>query len=348
MIIKHSKPSIDSSDVEAVDNVLASGNLSQGVKVKEFEKKLVGYIGVKHGVAVSSGTAALHLALISLDVGVGDEVIIPSYVCASPFIATRYTGATPKIVDINPHDFNINIESVKANLTKKTKAIIVPHMFRTPAEIDELLNIDVPILENCALSLGAEYKKRKVGSFGRAAIYSFYATKMITTGEGGMVITDDDDVYQKLSETRQYDESSLDILRYNYKMTDFQAALGLSQMNKLSNFISRRTEIAKIYDEIYSDLEVSLPETHENRTPVYFRYIILLKNLEDIQYRMKKKGIMCEKPVFEPLHKSIPSLNLINTDYVYDHALSIPIYPSLTEQEIAYIIKTSKTFLSKS
>lgn len=347
MIIQHSKPSIDGSDIETVNKVLASGNISQGSKVKEFEKTVANYIGVKHGVAVSSGTTALHLALISLDVGVGDEVIVPSYVCAAPFIAIRYTGATPIIVDVNTFDFNINIKSVKENLTEKTKAIIVPHMFGTPAELEDLLSINVPIIENCALSLGAEYKKRKVGSFGRVSICSFYATKMITTGEGGMVITNDDEICNKVSELKQYDGKSLNILRYNYKMTDFQAALGISQMNKISNFIDRRREIAKIYDEVYSDLKILLPEVHNNRNPVYFRYIILLKHLEYIQNQMRKNGIICEKPVFEPLHKSMPSLKLSNTDYAYNHALSIPIYPSLTEQEIAYIIKTSKIIFSK-
>jgi dTDP-4-amino-4,6-dideoxygalactose transaminase len=347
MIVPHSRPSIDGRDIEAVVKVLGSGNISQGENIKEFERNVASFVGVKHGIAVSSGTAALHLALIGLNVGAGDEVIIPSYVCASPYMATLHAGATPRIVDVDSADFNISTKEVEKALTQKTKAIIVPHMFGTPAELDELLSIKVPIIEDCAHSLGAEYKKRKVGGFGRASICSFYATKMITTGEGGMVLTDDDELYGKISEARQYDRMSLSTVRYNYKMTDFQAALGLSQMSKLPALINRRREIAKLYNKVFSELDIAVQMTHTYKRSVFYRYVVLLENLEDTQQEIKEKGVMCEKPVLEPLHKGLSSINLFNTNYLHNHALSIPLYPSLNEQEIEYTVETLKLVLGK-
>jgi len=347
VIVKHSKPSIDDRDIEAVVKVLSSGSISQGEKVREFERKVAHFVGVKHGIAVSSGTAALHLALMGLHQGSGDEVIMPSYVCASPYIATLHAGAIPKLVDVNTADFNINTKEVEKAQTKKTKAVIIPHMFGTPAELDELSNIEAPIIEDCAHSLGAEYRQRRVGNYGKVAICSFYATKMITTGEGGMILTNDDEIYEKISEVRQYDEKPLTNLRYNYKMTDFQAALGISQMNKLPDFIKRRRKIAKLYDELFSELDIATSTIPSYKRSVIYRYVILLNNLDNIQQEIKKKGVMCEKPVFEPLHKNLCKLNYPNTDYIYNHALSIPIYPSLNTEEIDYIIKQLNQVIKK-
>jgi len=337
--IKHSSPSIDRSDIESVNEVLSSGNLTQGVKVEEFEEIVGKFVGVKYGIALSSGTAALHLALKGLNVGPGDEVIIPSYVCASPYIATLHAGAIPKIVDIGLTDFNINSEEIEKNLTNNTKAIIVPHMFGTPADLDEILSLGIPIIEDCALSLGAEYKGSKVGSFGKASICSFYATKMIATGEGGMVLTNDDDVYATVSELRQYDGKNLSKLRYNYKITDFQAALGISQMNKLPTFISRRREIAKIYDDFFSKIGAERQKISKYKQSVFYRYVVLLNEMEEIQRQMKQKGVACEKPVYMPLHESLTLKNFPKTDYIYNHALSFPTYPSLNKEEIDYIVE---------
>lgn len=339
MRVPHSRPMIDREDMKAVTGVLASGYISQGEKVKEFEKRLAKFVGAKYGIALSSGTSAIHVALTALNAGTGDEVIIPSYVCASPYMATLHAGATPKIVDIDASDFNICAATVKKGITSKTKAIIVPHMFGAPAELDELLDLGIPIIEDCAQSLGAEYRKRKVGSFGRLSICSFYATKMITTGEGGMVLTNDYEIYNKIIEVREYDKKPLNTIRYNYKMSDIQAALGLSQLKKLTYFIERRRDIAAIYNERFSECDVTLPCTHSHKRSVFYRYVVMLNRLKHIQKSAKKSGIMCEKPVWKPLHKSLPSTKCPNSDYVYNHALSIPLYPNLTEEEVEYVVK---------
>lgn len=339
MIIPHSRPIIDEEDIKAVSDVLASGMIAQGEKVKEFEEALAGFVGAKFGVAVSSGTAALHLALLGLGVGAGDEVIMPSYVCSSPYFATLHAGAVPKVVDIDLSDFNISPSSVRKQISSKTKAIIVPHMFGTPAELDELLEFGVPIIEDCAQSLGAEYRNRKVGSIGELSIMSFYATKMITTGEGGMVLTNNRDFYAKIGEARDYDAKPLTRVRYNYKMTDFQAALGLSQVKKLSVFIERRRRIASLYGKRFLEYGVETLGVPSHKRAVFYRYIIMVDNLEDVQRCVKEKGVMCEKPVFNPLHRYLSAVSCPNSDKVYERVLSVPIYPSLSEKEVEYVFK---------
>lgn len=339
MIIPHSRPSIDREDINAVADVLASGFISQGERVREFEAEIAKFVGTKYGVAVSSGTSAIHVALTGLNVGAGDEVIVPSYVCAGPYMAILHAGAIPKIVDVDTSDFNICATTVKKEVTSKTKVIIVPHMFGTPAELDELLDLGIPIIEDCAQSLGAEYRKRKAGSFGRLSVCSFYATKMITTGEGGMVLTNDHEIYNKIIEVREYDKKPLSTIRYNYKMSDIQAALGLSQLKKLTYFIKRRREIAKIYNKRFSECNVTLPCTYSHKRSVFYRYVVMLDRLNHIQKMAKKSGIMCEKPVWKPLHKSSASTKCPNSDHVYNHALSIPLYPNLTEEEVEYVVK---------
>ena len=169
-IIPHSRPSISDSDIKAVVSVLKSGQLSQGPKVREFEKKMALLIGKKKAVAVNSGSAALHLALLALDVKKSDEVIIPSFVCSAVLNAVNYTGATAVLVDIDPLTFNISVEATKRAITRKTKAIIVPHMFGCPAEIDKLSELGIPVIEDCAQSIGANFKSQKAGSFGLHSI----------------------------------------------------------------------------------------------------------------------------------------------------------------------------------
>jgi perosamine synthetase len=338
MIIPHSRPSIDQVDVKAVSEVLASGRIAQGEKVKEFENALARYVGRKYGVAVSSGTSALHLALLSLGAGPSDEVIMPSYVCSSPYFATLHAGAVPKIVDIDISNYNICANTIKPQICSRTKAIIVPHMFGTPAELTPMLKLGIPIVEDCAQSLGAEYKSRRVGSFGKVSVFSFYATKMITTGEGGMILTDDEKCYVRLLELRDYDKKTLTPAKYNYKMTDIQATLGLSQLDRLPEFIERRSRIASIYTKAFSEHDIKLPRTTAESKCVSYRYVIMLENMERIRKEARSQGITCERPVFSPLHNSLAGVECPNSDIAHSHALSIPLHPSLPQEEIDYVV----------
>jgi dTDP-4-amino-4,6-dideoxygalactose transaminase len=347
MIVPHSRPAIDQNDIAAVAQVLTSGNISQGAKVKEFENGLAKYVGTRYAIACSSGTAALHLALLGLGVKAGDEVVIPSYVCASPYFATLHADAKPRIVDIDQADLNICAETIKTRLARKVKAIIVPHMFGNPAELGSLLELGIPLIEDCAQSLGAEYKNRKVGSFGDLSVFSFYATKMITTGEGGMVLTNNSEFYARIIEARDYDKKPLIPAKYNYKMTDFQAALGLSQLRKLQQFINRRRQIASLYAEQFSQYRIALPGENTHKKPVFFRYVVLTEKEGLIRKEAKKRGVICEKPVWKPLHRDLPNLKCPNSDYAHAHALSIPLYPSLREEEIEHVTRTLEIVFKK-
>jgi perosamine synthetase len=347
MIVPHSRPLIDAEDIRAVSDVLASGMIAQGEKVREFEAKIAEFVGVKYAAAVSSGTTAIHVALASLGVKKGDEVIMPSYVCSSPFMAVLHAGASPKIVDIDASDYNISIQSTRENVTSKTKAIIAPHMFGTPADLDEFLELGIPVVEDCAQALGAEYKGRRVGSLGSASVFSFYATKMMTAGEGGMVLTDDPEVYRMARELREYDGRSLDVTRYNYKMTDVEAALGLSQLRKLGCFIERRRHIASLYSERLDGSDVKLPKASSHKRPVFYRYILLTENLEQLRSLMRESGVMCERPVSVPLHMGHPPAPCPNTDYVYQRALSLPLFPGMTDEEVNRVIDSLEAALRR-
>jgi dTDP-4-amino-4,6-dideoxygalactose transaminase len=338
MIVPHSRPSIDQSDIAAVSEVLSSGGIAQGEKVMEFENAVARYVGKKYGVAVSSGTSALHLALLGLGIGPGHEVIMPSYVCSSPYFATLHARAVPKIVDIDMSNLNICASTVEPHVSSRTKAIIVPHMFGNPAELDPLLELGIPVIEDCAQSLGAEYKGRRVGSIGELAVFSFYATKMITTGEGGMILTDDEKTHARLVEARDYDKKALSPTKYNYKMTDLQAALGLSQLSKLPSFIERRWSVASLYNEVLSKYGIGLPSALAEKTHVFYRYVVMLERMEQVREKTHKDGIICERPVFEPLHRSLPTLECPDSDRAHEHALSIPLYPSLSQEEIDYLL----------
>jgi len=276
-----------------------------------------------------------------------DEVIMPSYVCSSPYMATLHAGAMPRIVDINTSDFNIDVEATRKRITSNTKAIIVPHMFGFPAEIEELLDLGIPLIEDCAHSVGAEYKGKKVGTMARISIFSFYATKIMTTGEGGMILTNEPEIHEKLMGVREYDGRSLNVTRYNCKMTDMEAALGSSQLNKLPSFIIRRRRIASLYSERFSHYKVITPRTSSYKKPVFYRYIILTDKMEQIRTSARNLGVMCERPVSVPLHASFASIQCPNSDFVYRRALSIPLYPSLTDEEAIYVMESLESSIKK-
>ena len=342
-IIPHSRLSISDSDIQAVVSVLKSGQLSQGPKVREFESKLALFIGKKKAVAVSSGSAALHLALLALDVEGSDEVIIPSFVCSAVLNAVNYTGATAVIVDIDPLTFNISVEAAKRAITRKTRAIIVPHMFGCPAEIDKLSELGIPLIEDCAQSIGANFKGQKAGSFGLLSVFSFYATKVIAAAEGGMVLSDSEDLISRIKDLREYDNRDDYILRYNYKMTDIQAALGLNQISSLEKFIARRREIAARYFQEFKKCNFSLPDLKKGRDHIYYRFVIKTKDsASEYLEKFHQKKVMCRRPIYIPLHIYLNLSGFPHTLEAWHKTISIPLYPSLREEEIEKIIAIVK------
>ncbi len=341
-MIPHSRPTLDEEDRQAVLNVLQAGRLVQGEQVAGFEADLSAMIGVPHAAAVSSGTAALHLALVALGAGDGDEVICPGYVCSALLHAVRCVKATPVIADIERDTFNIDVQDVKKRVTAKTKAIIVPHLFGLPADVAGITSIGIPVIEDCAQAPGSRFRGRFTGSFGVISIFSFYATKVIATGEGGMLLSSDSGLIEKIRDLRDYDEREDDALRYNYKMTDMQAALGRSQLRKIDGFIKRRREIAGHYDLILQKAGIPIPVTPPEREHIYYRYVILLDQAEMFIEAMNQSGVACRRPVFKPLHRYLGLSGYSVTDDVWKRAVSIPIYPSLTERELFDITESIK------
>jgi perosamine synthetase len=334
-MIHHSRPTITEEDIGAVKEILLSLQIGQGSQVEFFERELAGFIGKRYALAVNSGTSALHLALLSLGVGKGDEVILPSYLCTSVLNAVNYTGAKPVLADIELNNLCISLSDTKKKMTKKTKAIIVVHTFGAPADIDEFCKFGISIIEDCATSIGAECAGRKTGSFGTISIFSFYATKVITTGFGGMALTDSEELYNKMLDLREFDGRTDYKVRYNYKMSDIEAALGRSQLKRLPNFIKKRRKIAGFYTERLKG-RFKTPETPGH---IFYRYILLTERRDYFAERLKEAGIETKPPVYKPLHSYLGIDGFPNTEKVQAEGLSLPIYPSLSDEEAERVLE---------
>lgn len=332
-MIPHSRPMIGPEDIDAVSDVLRSGHLAQGARVEEFEAAVAGFLTRRGGVATSSGTGALHLALLTLDIGPGDEVLLPSYTCVALLHAVRYVGATPRLVDIAAGEYGMCPHEARRRMTPRTRAIIVPHMFGMPADLDALGGLGLPLIEDCAQTLGATYRGRTVGSAGTITVCSFYATKVITTGEGGMLLADSEVVLRRARDLRDYDGRGALPTRFNYKMTDFQAALGLSQLKRLGEFIARRRALAARYAASFREYSLILPADAPERTHIFYRYVIGVDDAPRLAGALRDRGVECKTPVPRPLHRYLGEEGFSHTEAVTARALSIPLYPSLTDQD---------------
>ena len=319
-------------------------------KEKKFESTLAEFVGKRHAVLLNSGSSALHLSLLALNVKKGDEVIMPSFVCTALLNAVNYVGAKPVIVDIEKENFNTSTRKAKKAISRKTKAIILPHMFGMPAKIDEFLKLKIPIIEDCAQSIGAELKGKRVGSFGQISVFSFYHSKVISTGEGGAIATNSASIAEKIRDLSDYDQREDYKTRYNYKFNPLLAGLGLSQLKKLPFFVRKRREIAEIYREEFCGLKgmLTLPEEIAGRKHIFSKYVVQAKGKGEIaRKKMLKQGIKCGKGVFKPLHRYLgfSDKKFPNSAFAAEHAVAIPLYPALKEKEIDYIIeKTKKVF----
>ena len=342
--ISHSKPSLTPQEAEAVASVIATGHIAQGPVTESFERALAARIGRSHAIGTASGTAALHLVLLAMSIGPGDEVLIPSYVCTALLNAVHYVGASAVITDIDPATGNMDPVDANRRLTPNIRAIIVPHMFGCPASLNELMTLGVPVIEDCAQAVGAAVGHRPVGSFGRAAIFSFYATKMMTTGEGGMAVTDVTDLADRVWDLREYDKRPAYRLRYNYKMTDIQAAMGLVQLARLDEFIDRRRTLARDYRAVFNTQELRLPVA--DRGHIYYRFVLGVPGDPRAWFRrLADRGIDCARPVDAPLDRLLGRDDCPNARELWRRHLSIPIYPALTAMEQDRIVQEMLRYL---
>jgi perosamine synthetase len=353
-MIPHSKPTIIEKKVilENIKKILNAEYLSENIFVEKFEQKVCRFFETKYAIAVSSGTSALHLALLALGVDENSEVIIPSFTCAALLNAILYTRAKPVIVDVDLDDFNIDFKEVKKYISKKTKAIIVPHMFGYPAKnIKEIIELGIPVIEDTTQSIGAKIDGEMVGKFGIINVLSFYATKLITTfGEGGIILTNNKKIYSIIKDLKEYDKKRRFKLRYNYKLSEVQAIMGLQQIEKIEYFVNKRRKLFEYYkNRLKNCKNIKIFEPLKNTEPVFYRFIIQItdkENIDEIMANYKKFDIEVAKPIFLPLDKYYYGKFICrNSELLYNTTLSLPIYPSLNEKEVNYISKITKKIL---
>ncbi|MBI2423970.1 MAG: DegT/DnrJ/EryC1/StrS family aminotransferase [Candidatus Hydrogenedentes bacterium] len=320
-MIPHSQPTVGQEELAAVARVLASGLLAQGREVAAFEEECAAFVGRQFGVAVNSGTAALHLSLLCGGLGPGKRVILPAYSCAALLQAVTWTSATPCLVDCGD-DYTID----PSELPTGADAAIAVHLFGATSHIPE-----APfVIEDLAQSIGGA-----TGRAGHAAILSFYATKLLTTGEGGMVLTDDAGLAEEIRDRRDYDNRDDFKPRFAYKMTEMQAAMGRVQLQRLPAFLAERQRIAGEYSRALAGLPVKLPNL-ESR--VCFRYVVATPEREALAAYLENEGVEAKRPIHRPLHHYTLD-KCPKSEKAHMESLSLPVYPALSSHNLGFVIE---------
>ena len=362
-VIQLSKPIITEEMKQRVMEVLNSGRFIKGQQVKNFETEFANYCNVNHGVAVSSGTAAIYLALRALGIRQGDEVILPSHT----FIATAepilMVGAKPVFVDIG-NDYNLNIEDVKRKITPWTKAIICVHLYGQMCNMDALQDVisekykhynqKIYLIEDAAQAHGATFRYKKAGSFGGVACFSFFPSKNLTVaGDGGMVVTNDNELDTKLRALRDHgrDYSTKEgkylstMLGFNFRMSEIPAVVGSEQLKLLDSWNEKRRELAGLYDKLLADIPVETPIAGENQKHVYHQYVIRSKQRDELKNYLHKNGIETGIHYRIPVHLQRifdGETVLPRTERVCGEILSLPMHPLLSEEDVEFVCKKIK------
>jgi perosamine synthetase len=363
---------ITDEDIEAVVAVLKLPFLTQGPKIQEFERKVADYVGAKYAVAFSNGTAALHGACFAAGIGEGDEVITTPITFAATSNAVLYCGGKPIFADIDDRTYNIDPKEIRKHITPNTKAIIPVDFTGQPADMDVIMEIanehGLIVIEDGAHSLGAKYKGRKVGTLAHMTMFSFHPVKPVTTAEGGVIVTDSEEYYEKLKRFRSHGIINQNLSRdegpwyyemvdlgYNYRMTDLQAALGISQMDKLDRFIERRREIANMYNEAFKTMDsVILPMQLEGTQSGWHLYMLQLKldklkrSRREIFESLRAENIGVHVhyiPVYwHPYYQKLGYRKGIcpKAEQWYEQALTLPIFPKMTDEDVNDVIEAVK------
>lgn len=357
--ISMSSPDLDESDIQAVVDVLRSGRLALGPKSAEFEELISEYVGVNHAVAVSSGTAALHLIVKALGLGRRDEVLVPSFTFAASVNAILYEGATPVFVDIEPETYNLDLEDMERKITPRSKAIMAVDVFGHPVEWDEILEIagrhGLKVIDDSCEALGAEYKGRKLGQFGDAAAFAFYPNKQITTGEGGIIATNNEKVARLARSLRNQGRGEMgswlehELLGYNYRLDEMSAALGISQLQRIEKFLAKRERVAKAYTEGLRGFDwVRPPVVKPHVRMSWFVYVVTLA--EGIERDAVMRALVAQgipaRGYFSPAHLQpyireqfgFRAGELPVTESVARRTLAVPFHNNLSESEVEEVI----------
>lgn len=347
-MIPIARPIIEEEEISAVSRVLSSGLLAQGDLVAKFESGFANYIGVRHAVAVSSGTAALHLALLAHRIGPGDEVITTPFSFVATANSILATGARPVFVDIDPANFNLDPDLLPAAITPRTRAVMPVHLFGNPAAMDTIMEIarasNIAVIEDACQAHGAAFGGKRVGSFGTGC-FSFYPTKNMTCGEGGIVTTNDDDVAEQIRLLRNHGMKE----RYNYiafgfnmRMTEIQAAIGIAQLARLEGLNAARQSNARKLTEALSPF-VACPRPTRNATHVYNQYTIRVESRASMRQHLLSAGVGSEIYYPKPLHR-FPFIGDSGRYTVAERAcsevLSIPVHPSVNGDDLGVISRS--------
>ena len=375
MYIPYGRQSIDEDDIRAVVDVLKSDYLTTGPKVAEFEKTVADYVGAGYAVAVANGTAALHIACLAAGIGKGDEVITTPITFAASANCVLYCGGTPVFADIKKDTYNIDPEDIERKITEKTKAIIPVHYTGQPCEMDAIHEIarkhNLVVIEDGAQVISGEYKGKKVGALSDMTTFSFHPVKPVTTGEGGAVTTDNEELYEKLKlfhthgitrEPRFMENAGMPVnngawyyeqleLGYNYRITDIQCALGISQMKKLDRFAEHRRKLAAKYNELLADCDnVIIPYQHPDCLSSWHLYMIqvpadIRKEAFD-KFREAGIGVNVHYiPVYKlPYYQKHGYADVCcpNAEEFYSRAITLPLYADMTETQAEYVAKVTK------
>ena len=365
-MIPLSRPEFGDAEVQAVAGVLESGWVSQGPKVAAFESLVAARVGAAHGVATTSCTTALHLALVASGIGPGDEVICPSYSFIATANAIQYAGATPVFADIEGDTWNLDPQDVARRVTPKTKAILVAHQVGLAADLDRLKAVapaGAVVIEDAACAIGSLYKGTPIGSHGNVACLSFHPRKTISLGEGGMVLTDDAAVADHVRVLRSHGASVSDLdrhraqglvyeeyreLGYNYRMTDIQAAIGIEQLRRLDDLLARRRAVAARYNAAFCDVgQIQTPAEPAYATHAYQSYAIRLRpgcrvGRDDMMRELIAAGVSCRRGIppshLEPLYLARGRVSLPLTEAVAAESIFLPMYASLSEADQARVV----------
>ncbi|KPV61978.1 MAG: UDP-4-amino-4-deoxy-L-arabinose--oxoglutarate aminotransferase [Candidatus Bathyarchaeota archaeon BA2] len=362
MRIAIGKPDIGREEIEAVEETMRTGWVTQGERVEEFEKAFAKYCGVKYGVAVNTGTAALHVALASIGIKRGDEVITTPLSCIATANPIRYLNSKPVFVDVDPKTLNINPSLIKKKITEKTKAIVPVHLFGHPADIDPIMETaetsGLYVIEDAAQAHGAKYKGRKVGSIGHISCFSFYADKLITTVEGGIAVTNDSELAEKMRSLRnlgmdKHKKFYHPMLGYNYKMSDIHASIGIVQLKKLDSYITKRRENVAYLNEKLNDLNLKLPSEEDYAFNVYYVYHILVNNGKEktVEY-LEREGIET-RPLLSFIPAQPPYQNKYDANKypvarnAHQKGFYVSNSPQLTRNDLNFLVSALRKAVSR-
>lgn len=335
--IPHSKPLIGEAEIEAVADVIRRGEIAVGPEIEEFEHAVATFIGREHAVAVSNGTAAVHMALMALEIKAGDEVILPASVCPGVMHAVEYTGADPILCDVNRDDLNLSVEAANRAMNARTKAVVLPHMYGIPSDIADFQALGIPVIEDIAQSFGAMYKSSQSGAFGVLSTCSFYATKILTSGDGGMVLCDDHGLAEKMRDLRSYNGRRRYQLRYNYKLQNINAAIGLIQLRRIDDFLAQRAAQFTMLERVFSGMKGLrvLDGASADKTSAHYKILLhfeddYLKN--HILSLCAEYGISTGPAIFVDLRAFREGQIFSDLPHMRRHmeaTYSFPIYPGL-------------------